>query len=90
MVVKFTFACAIAKLFKPRIPKHYMTSVARRATLVASTMEENMADYSVAEHFARVNEVWIAFAQEKISVEKREALLRPLRAALATVPLKNE
>jgi hypothetical protein len=53
-------------------------------------MEESMADYSVAEHFERANEVWIAFAQEKISVEKREALLRPLRAALATVPLKNE
>jgi len=49
-----------------------------------------MADYSVAEHFALANEVWIAFAQEKISVEKREALLRPLRALLATVPLKGE
>ena len=39
------------------------------------------------DHFVAAAEIWRAYAQGKLSVEKREAALRPLRALLAEIPL---
>ena len=47
------------------------------------------AVYSRAIHFHGAAEIWVAFANKKISSAQRESLLRHLRDRLALIPLEK-
>ena len=47
-----------------------------------------MANDLIHVHFCQAAEIWQAYYAGRLSVDKREALLRPLRAALRAIPLK--